>query len=109
MTLGELEFQVDDKDRAITSGVIAFEVMESPERKITPQHLVGGALRSNIAELPLGGAKQKRSSLEAIQSRSFFASENWRIRKGQFRDLTTCNPSLSYKSGCAVIRVSMLW
>ena len=44
-----------------------------------------------------------QSSLKAVQCRSFFASEYWRTRQGQFKDLTTYNPSFSYKKRCEII------
>jgi len=50
-----------------------------------------------------------QSSLEAVQYRRFFASETCGTCQEQFRDLTTCNPSLSYKRGCVVIRVNVWW
>ena len=116
------EFQVDGKDGAIEPSWVA----ESPERKITPKHLAGGAIRSGVperkiipkhlaggalwsyrAELLLGDANPawKWCSLDAAQSRSFFASETWETLQGQFRDLTTCHPSFFYKKRYPVIRV----
>ena len=61
MALATSDFLFDGKDRAIES----FGVVKTSKWKITPKHLVGGALRSDRAELLLGSTKQKRSSLEA--------------------------------------------
>jgi len=57
---------------------------------------------------PEKSAVQPGDSLVQLESSSvqkLFASEIRKTRQGQFRDLTTCNPSLSYKKGCTVIRV----
>ena len=71
------EFQVDGKDGAIVSrsGRVS-------ERKITPKHLVRGYCIMNLRYL----AEVTQSNVEAVHSKSFFASETWGTCQEQFRN-----------------------